>query len=203
MKSIIGKLQKKIISTNEFEKKEEIKNIRKNEKHVWLPIVIISAIFSLYIFKAGYFFYHHNYYMIPFIPVLAFIIAYGLNHSKNKLILFLFLAGIIESIANQQHDFRIKASELYKLTLKSKLDSIDKSKNIPKILINTHSNPQQLYLANRNGCYINESEMTDTIKLNSYRNKKYKWLIIDKNYKYQKPILKMAFEDKNYIIFEL
>jgi len=177
--------------------------IRKNEKHVWLPIVMISAIFSLYIFKAGYFFYHHNYYMIPFIPVLAFIIAYGLNHSKNKLILFLFLAGIIESIANQQHDFRIKASELYKLTLKSKLDSIDKSKNIPKILINTNSNPQQLYLANRNGCYINESEMTDTIKLNSYRNKKYKWLIIDKNYKYQKPILKMAFEDKNYIIFGL
>jgi hypothetical protein len=177
--------------------------IRKNEKHIWLPIVMISAIFSLYIFKAGYFFYHHNYYMIPFLPVLAFIIAYGLNHSKNKLILFLFLAGITESIANQQHDFRIKESELYKLTLKEKLDRLDKSKNIPKILINTHSNPQQLYLANRNGCYINEAEMTDTIKLNSYRNKNYYWLVIDKKYGYQKPILIKAFEDENYIIYKL
>ena len=83
------------------------------------------------------------------------------------------------------------------------MDSLDKLQNIPKILINTHSNPQQLYLANRNGCYINESEMTDTIKLNSYRNNEYYWLVIDKNYRYQNPILFKAFEDENYIIYKL
>jgi hypothetical protein len=177
--------------------------IIKKPKPLCKPLALIFFFFVLYMFKAGYFFYHHNYYMIPIIPVLAFIIGYGIYHSKNKVILLLFMAGVIESIANQQNDFRIKKSELYKLTLKSKLDSLDKLGYSSKILINTHSNPQQLYLANRKGCYINEFEMNDSTKLNSYRKRSYFWLVIDKKHRYQNLNLHKVYEDENYMIYNL
>ena len=92
---------------------------------------------------------------------------------------------------------------MYKLTLKSKLDSLDRYPSTNLVLINTESNPQQLYLSNRKGCYINEHQMIDTVQLNLYRKKNYKWLIIDKSYKYKQPKLLKVFEDENYIVFAL
>jgi hypothetical protein len=141
--------------------------------------------------------------MIPIVPLFAFIIGYGLNDTKNKFILLIFFAGVLESIANQQHDFRIKPSELYKLELESKLDSIEKGCPKSPILINTQSNPQQIYLANRKGCYITMIEMTDINKINSFKSLGYRWLVIDKTYGYSTMNLSIIYADNNYIIYRL
>ena len=177
--------------------------IKKRWKKLGIPLTIIFSIFALYVFKSGYFFYHHNYYMVPIIPVMAFVIGYGIYTIDLKIIYLIFFIGVMESIANQQNDFRIKPEELYKLTLKSKLDSLDRYPSRKLVLINTESNPQQLYLSNRKGCYINEHQMIDTVQLNLYRKKNYKWLIIDKNYKFKQPKLLKVYEDGNYIVFAL
>jgi hypothetical protein len=177
--------------------------IKKKERVLIFSLSLIFILFVLYIFKAGFFFYHHNYYMIPIVPLFAFIIGYGLNDTKNKFILLIFFAGVLESIANQQHDFRIKPSELYKLELESKLDSIEKGGPKSPILINTESNPQQIYLANRKGCYITITEMADINKINSFKSLGYRWLVIDKTYGYSSVNLSIIYADNNYIIYRL
>jgi hypothetical protein len=179
------------------------KIIKERDKNIILCVSLLFGIFFLYIFKAGFFFYHHNYYMIPIIPVLAFVIGYGLYNSVHKITTIIFFIGIMESIANQQHDFRIKPSELYKLELESKLDSIEKGGPKSPILINTQSNPQQIYLANRKGCYITITEMADINKINSFKSLGYRWLVIDKTYGYSSLNLSIIYADNNYIIYRL
>lgn len=166
-------------------------------------IIIFYLVFTLYIFKAGYFFYHHNYYMIPIIPVFAFVIGYGLANSNNKFILLIFIAGIIESIANQQHDFRIKPDQIYKLELESILNRLDNGEPKSPVLINTQSNPQQLYLANRRGCYISPDQMQDSNMLNSYKEKGYRWMVIDKYYENANSKKEIIYQDKHFIVYKL
>lgn len=176
--------------------------ISKNKKII-VPIIYIFSLFCIYILKAGYFFYHHNYYMIPIIPVFAFVIGYGLANSNNKFILLIFTAGIIESIANQQHDFRIKPDQIYKLELESILNRLDNGEPKSPVLINTQSNPQQLYLANRRGCYISPDQMQDSNMLNSYKEKGYRWMVIDKYYENANSKKEIIYQDKHFIVYKL
>ncbi len=62
-------------------------------------IVVFSLAFLsfllLVVFKSGFAFYHHIYYIIPFVPVMALIAAYGLASIKNRAIVYSILAVIV------------------------------------------------------------------------------------------------------------
>lgn len=176
--------------------------IRKNkEKNLFLIFILISIIFVLYIFKAGYFFYHHSYYMVPYIPLMALVIGYGLRKLPKKLAVVLLIVASIESIANMQYDLFIPSNGKYKLELKSILDSLDGGQRTP-VVINTDINPQQLYLSHRKGCYISKEQMCDINLLLDYRKKNYRWLIIDKSYEYSDVPLEKKFENEYYQIYQ-
>jgi hypothetical protein len=56
------------------------------DKNKWLTAVFVlsSAAFLLLMIKSGRNFYHHNYYIIPFVPVMALIAGYGLSKIKRS-----------------------------------------------------------------------------------------------------------------------
>jgi 4-amino-4-deoxy-L-arabinose transferase-like glycosyltransferase len=96
--------------------------IKKKATMVIYTFALSFVGFLVIIFKAGYIFPHHSYYIIPFVPVMALLAGYGLTQIKNKKIAFILLLIIsLEGLLGQQHDFRIKEKEMALLISKPNL----------------------------------------------------------------------------------
>ncbi|MFM8242620.1 MAG: hypothetical protein ACKN86_07425, partial [Crocinitomicaceae bacterium] len=57
---------------------------KKGEKLFVLMVSILSIVFFLYMLKSGYFFHHHTYYILPFVPVMAMVIGFLFSLFENK-----------------------------------------------------------------------------------------------------------------------
>jgi hypothetical protein len=153
--------------------------IRKDRNMIIIFILLFAA-FILYIFKSGFYFYHHNYYIIPFVPVMALVAGYALSLIERKWILLtLLILGVGESIANQQHDFFVKESEKYKMSIEQIMKSVSHKDDL--ILINGNGNPQLIYLSHRKGWNCSDAQLSDTSFINSIIDKNCKFIVINKH----------------------
>ena len=162
----------------------------------------VFILFVLYIFKSGFYFYLHNYYIIPFVPVMALVAGYAVSfiHKKWLFSLIIFIC-IGESIANQQHDFFIKKSELYKMNLETITDSISIKTDL--IAINGEGNPQQIYLTHRKGWSCNNDQILDSVFVNKITRKGCKYLIINQHAFSEEINREIVFENSDFKIFRL
>jgi hypothetical protein len=176
-------------------------------KRNWILLTVFGLLFLVfvgYILKSGFFFYHHNYYIIPFVPVLALLAGYYISSIKIRWLAVLLISiGIAESVANQQHELFIKSSEKYKLDLEEIADIFSSRDDL--IAINGDGNPQQLYLSHRKGWVINSNQLMNMEYIESIRSKGCKYLIINKNYYKQKMEIdwNVVYEDSNFIAYSL
>ncbi len=162
-----------------------------------------SGVFVLYAIKSGHFFYHHNYYMIPFNPIMALWLGFGLEKTSNsKIKIFILCIGILESIANQQHDFFIEPQEYSKLELEKIFDGFSTKNDL--IAANGNGNPQLIYFTHRKGWNANDEDFKNYDFLQNIQNNGCKWILIEKNENiqlldnYQK-----QFENERFIIYRL
>ncbi|MFY7970733.1 MAG: ArnT family glycosyltransferase [Flavobacteriales bacterium] len=163
---------------------------------------IITFMFAVYAVKSGRFFQHHDYYIIPYVPVMALIAAFGLRFLDNKKIIFTLLAvGMLEGIINQQHDFFIKNNQRYKLTLEDMVNQLAEPTDL--IAINGGGDPQLIYFAHRKGWSFDEEEAnTDKFWL-AYQEKGAKWIIFDRHL-FQTPLdFPVAFENEDFLVYQL
>lgn len=170
-----------------------------------LAILLLSLFgYLIIIFKAGYVFTHHNYYIIPFIPIMALIAGFGLTQFKNKKIGLIILALIvIENISNQQHDFFLHEKEMALLNLEPDLDKISNKKDL--ILINSGDYPTPMYFAHRKGWVLNNNKIKDKKKLLFLKEKGLKWVVILKR-KFGSEInleLPVVINNNDYTIYQL
>ncbi len=154
--------------------------VRQKHKKALVIVVIATSFFILFIIKTGFVFSVHNYYVIPFVPVMAFVTAFTIIKIKNKN-WKITLVGLImvEGIANQQHDFFVNKSESYKLSL----EGIAKNVSLPTdlIAINGDKNPQHIYFTHRKGWTIANSKADDTVFVDSIVSLGCKFLFLDKH----------------------
>jgi hypothetical protein len=162
-----------------------------------IATVVLSLI---YIIRSGHFFIHHDYYMLPLLPFLALLGGFAVATLNKKWMIVLVAVGMIEGLANQQHQLFIKDSEKYKMTLEGIADA-----HIPKdafIVINGNGNPQQLYLAHRKGWNISDDEAQSAAFLNSLKAKGASYLIVNRAAKIDFEI-QPIYSDQHYQIFDL
>lgn len=152
----------------------------RKEKLVLSIFFIYALVAILYIFKAGFFFHHHNYYVIPLVPIMAVIVGYGLQQiNSKKLIVALLGIASIESIANQQHDFRIKEQMKYKMEV---VEFINQNSQInDKLIVLSEGNPQLLYLSHRKGWIRHKEELQDPTLISELKNEGAQFILVDKN----------------------
>lgn len=176
--------------------------IRSENKIAKYGIGIITIVFFIFIIKTGAVFPRHNYYIIPFVPVMALITSLFISRIAIKYQYILLSVIAIEAIGNQQHDFFIKDSELYKL----KLENITKE-NIPSddlIIINGGGSPQSIYFSHRKGWTIDNEKALNMHYIDSLATIGAKYLIIDnKRMKYKKMNYSTLYSDSNYTIYKL
>ncbi|MEX0968321.1 MAG: glycosyltransferase family 39 protein [Bacteroidia bacterium] len=173
---------------------------KRNYNLLWV-FASVFIVFLIYIFKSGFYFYHHNYYIIPFVPVMALVAGYAISFIPKKgLFALAIVLGITESVINQQHDFFIKGSEKYKMELESIADSVSARHDL--IVINGNGNAQQLYLSHRKGWNCSDNQLTDTAYINNITQNGCKFIFINKHgfqTVMDKPVV---FENENYRVYE-
>ena len=158
--------------------------------------------FAVYMMKSGHYFYNHNYYIIPFVPVMALVAGFALGQIKKQQIFIALLAiGSVEAIANQQHDFFIKESQEYKMTLEQILDDFSSRDDL--IAVNGNGNPQLIYLSHRKGWNFSNEQLSNSEFIESVAEKGCKYFVIDKTSFEGESYLPhtMIYEDDNFIIY--
>lgn len=144
-----------------------------------LRILLVYSVFGiLYILRSGFYFHHHNYYIIPFVPLFALIVAYGLSQIKPNWVgwgLISILA--IESVANQQHDFFVREEVAYKMQVEPLMNEFSDQND--KIVILGSGNPQLLYLSHRKGWLRSKDQLINEAEVSRLRKEGAKYLLID------------------------
>lgn len=180
--------------------------IRKKEKKLLLTVLLLGAAFGVFMLKAGYNFYHHSYYIIPFVPVMSLLAAYAIMKIellKLRIVLVLILVG--ESVGNQFHDFRIKDAEKYKLSLTEIAAKVSDPKDL--IAINGDHNPQLIYFTHRRGWSISDAKTKDNTYMMQIVKAGCKYLFLDKHTKEFRGSLNdvpaIRFENKDFVVYQL
>lgn len=150
---------------------------KKRHKALGLIFVLSSLFFLVVIFKSGFAFYHHNYYIIPFVPVMALICAYGLTQLKSIQWRYVFLVVIaLEGILNYQDDFFIKDDDMAIYSLEKDLDAISKKEDL--VLMNSGNKPTPMYFAHRKGWVTFNDSIQNPYYINKLKQKGLKFVVI-------------------------
>ena len=173
------------------------------EKRLILFFTTLFTIFIVYIFKSGHFFYQHNYYIIPFVPVMAVLAGYSVSFIKRKWIfvtILIIAAG--EGIANQNHDFFNPKTELYKMSLENIMDDISSKDDL--ISINGNGNPQLIYLSHRKGWNCSNEDLNNKEYISDIIAKGCKFIVIDQHKagKISLPY-EVAFVNEDFLIYDM
>ena len=177
--------------------------IKKNKTIIALFCLTFLS-FCVIIFKAGYTFPHHSYYIIPFVPVMALIAGYGLSQIKNsKIVLIALIAISVEGIVDQQHDFRLKSKNENLINLEKDLDAISNRNDL--IIINSGSYPTPMYFSHRKG-WVNTNEMIENQEyINELIDSGLEYIVILKRSFGKEIVLehyKKEFENEDYCIYK-
>jgi len=178
--------------------------IANREKKIGLIFLLSSIPFGIYILKSGWFFYHHSYYIIPFVPVMSLVAGYGFSKLHFRPIsILLLIAGVVEALYSQKSDFFIPPSEEYRISLEGIMDRISKRDDL--ILINGNGNPQMMYLAHRNGWNCVDWQVTELRHIQKIVNRQCKFVVINKHNNAELKELKLplekVFENQDFAIF--
>jgi hypothetical protein len=178
---------------------------KRKEKVVWIPFVLTTVFFILFMVKAGYNFPHHNYYIIPYTPVMALIAGYFLSHIRLSWARILLIAIIMgEGIANQQHDFRIKEENKYILSLGQVADQVSNPADL--IMINGGINPVDLYFTHRKGWTKRNEEIFEGNALEEAIPLGCRFLFLNKKKLPEGPFelpYETAYEDNWFLVYKL
>lgn len=152
--------------------------VKRNQKLIWL-FSLTSVVFFLFILKTGDVFSFHNYYIIPYTPVMALMAGYGLSFLKPGWQYILLVLIGVESLFNQSYDFIIKENEMYKLELESSVKDIIPKENL--IIVNGSPSPQTIYFLHRRGWTADNEKLLEPLYISEKITKGARYLVIDKN----------------------
>ena len=162
----------------------------------------ITLIFLLFTIKTGSIFPVHNYYIIPYTPVMALLAGYFISQISIKYQYILIFLIATEGILNQKHDFFISEDQLYKLELEQITDDIVPADDL--IVINGGPSPQDIYFSNRKGWTVTSEDLLDAPYLNSLVDLGAEYLIIDlTDFDYNTGQYEKIYTDLHYAIFKL
>jgi hypothetical protein len=133
--------------------------------------------FTFIVIKSGKTFAFHSYYILPFIPVMALLAAYGLEQLKNKklIVAILIIVGV-EGILNQWNDFRIRPNEEALLGLEVDFNKISEPEDL--IVINSGYHPTTMYFTHRKGWLTSNDNLADSIYMDDLTHRGCKYVLV-------------------------
>ena len=154
---------------------------------------------ALLMLRAGFYFHHHDYYIMPFVPVLALLAAVGLDRLPRRWAQVVLALLVLEAGLNQQHDFGVPDSELPKLGLGQLAEE-----HIPSdehVVLIGEGNPIELYLLDRKGWVHSPSV---PLNASTYTQHGPAWLLLQsKDADTFQHLGKIQHADEHYVLVDL
>ena len=149
----------------------------KKNRNLLLIFFVSTFGFVIVILKAGFAFHHHSYYIIPFVPVMAFVCGYGISAIKSQKLKIIFVIAIsLEGFLNNMDDFFIRDKDYQLINLESDLDKLGKKTDL--ILINSETKPTPMYFTHRKGLITYNDSLIKNDFISCYKNKGYKFVVV-------------------------
>jgi hypothetical protein len=153
-------------------------------KKLWLQLSIFLIPFLAYwvvVLKSGYGFHLNPYYVIMFIPPMAFLGGWGLAQVNKKYVATLLLLIVaIEGIANQSHVLQIRQPYLSLTELEDVLDSVSKRGDLIVINGTAGADPTPMYFAHRKGWVFTTPDLIKSENLCLVKNNGGKYAVMVK-----------------------
>ena len=150
---------------------------RKNDKKLIYIFTLAFTAFFVIMLMAGETFTKHDYYIIPFTPILALSAGYGLSQIQNIRVRLALLAAIaLELLGGQYFDFRIKSEFNYLTSIETELDSISLRNDL--FLINSGPSPTAMYFAHRKGWVAKNHQITNPEYISDLQSKGLQYVLV-------------------------
>lgn len=116
--------------------------------------------FLVVMFSSGETFYKHDYYVIPFVPVMALIAGYGLSVIKKRSWRVVLLTAVaLENVLNSHSQFVIKDVRQPIVALESTFDRFSDRTDL--ICVNSGQDPTVVYFTHRKGWVATNEQLLD------------------------------------------
>lgn len=172
----------------------------KRHRKVWLMYLVLAPLYFIYMIKSGYLFYHHGYYVLVMLPLMALLCGLALNHLRKPIAIVLVAICGIESIANQQHDFFIKEKEFTKLQLEGIAQKVSQPND--RVALAGTLNPNEFYFLHRKGWLLQQEDLTAE-KLLEIKAQGCKYFFSRKDFFNGDLPFTKVFENGDYVVWEL
>jgi len=177
-------------------------------KKQWLHLALFLVPFTIYLFiilKVAVGLHVDAYYVIMFIPPMAFIMGWGLTQFNKNTITFIVLFAIgVEGICNQIHVFSIRPPFNSLEILEMALDKVTNRNDLIAINGIGYGDPTPMYMAHRKGWVNNTETLSNPDYLKSIRDKGCKYIVFVKKVYGNRTIdLAKVYDSDDFTIYDL
>lgn len=165
--------------------------------------VLYTLIFLIFIIKTGEVFPTHDYYILPYIPMMSLLIGYFVGEIHIPQVLKIIIAFLLINMNYNRQRFDLKIDDNFKYRLEMGA-IVDKyiGKN-DKIMTNGGGyNPVCIYHAGRKGWVFHDEVLKKTNWMPDFKKNGLKYILIDKYWSNPDLPYKLIFEDQHLKIYE-
>lgn len=177
--------------------------IKEKQYTLLLNWFLYSAVFLCFMLQVGQTFSGHEYYVIPYVPIMALITGYGLSAMISNKWLYIAVLALLagDAIHKKKEDFFIPYPEQKFLKLEQITDSV-----VPRdamvVVRGREPDPSMLYFAHRRG-WSEGDRVRDPNWLNGEATVGLHYAIIDRTKLPDSIPYPMLFEDNEFRIFKI
>ena len=152
----------------------------RNKQKMLLQVVALSTFaFLLVMLSAGWTFIHHDYYMVPFVPVMALVAGYGISLLNTSLLRTMVLVVVaMENILNHHSQFVIHENRRPLLALESVFDGFSSRNDL--ICVNSGFEPTVMYFTHRKGWLATNEQLQDEAFVSDLHQHGCKYILVMK-----------------------
>lgn len=151
----------------------------KRQRLVLRVLGLAFAAFLVIMLASGETFVKHDYYVVPFVPVMAMVAGYGvslLDNAKWRTLVLVVVA--VENILNHHSQFIIHENRKPVLALERTLDGFSSRDDL--ICINSEQDPTVMYFAHRKGWVASNEELQDDAFMTDLCRKGCRYVVVMK-----------------------
>jgi hypothetical protein len=179
--------------------------VQQRERRLLIPLALAVPAFGLFMLKAGIQFSKHDYYVLPFVPLMALFAAYALKELRPYWLSWLLLSGIlIEGVLNQWHSIHLDEKHKELIHLEEDFEKVSDRGDL--IMVNSGRQPTPLYFAHREGWLVtNEEIRRETFMKNKVKKGCEYLLVLKRSFvePVKPPLGKKVLDDPSYNIYRL
>ncbi|MBP6184895.1 MAG: glycosyltransferase family 39 protein [Saprospiraceae bacterium] len=175
----------------------------RGERQILLCSLAYSVLFFLFILKTGAVFPNHNYYVIPYTPLMAFFIGYLFANSSSNFFwpLTILLLMLFPSFsANRKASFN-PFENRYLLRLEEIVNKyVNKS---DKVMVNNGMfNPTLMFYTRRKGWTVNQDVVSKVDWMPDFKRDGLKYIVIDRHLLNDTLPFSLVYEDQDFRIYK-